>query len=69
MLDHNGQEYKFSMDIYKRLDKSRAWAAEYQRSQRAIDKELNPGFYDKFIRPDGSVFMVEKSQIPEEWQR
>ena len=44
------------------------YAEAYQNSQRAFDKAVNPRLYNHMIGPDGRELMVEKYQIPAEWQ-
>lgn len=60
--------YQAERRVYHEKASAR-YAEAYQNSQRSFDKSVNPRLYNHMIGPDGKELMVERHQIPEEWQR
>lgn len=56
---HEAENVLAYLDSVKRLNASREWSLNYQNSQRAVDREINPRFYNTMVTASGDEIMVE----------
>lgn len=59
--------YQAERRVYQE-NTSKRYAEAYQNGQRDFDKAINPRLYNHMIGPNGQELMVEKYQIPVDWQ-